>query len=136
LSPERWHMTRTSVAACLFAVAASASPQNSTAEAKELLARGAQLIPSKPAEAVRVLEQALRLDPELPTLRYQLGLAFHAIGDEVDAEAELREAVSRTPDSAAAHNYLGIVLFQMGNAKAALEEFIHDLHRYASRIVQ
>ena len=70
-----------------------------------------------------MLQQALRLDPELPTLRYQLGLAFHAIGDEADAEAELREAVSRSPDSAEAHNYLGIVLFQMGNAKAALEEF-------------
>jgi len=97
--------------------------QTGTADAKELLARGAQLIQSKPAEAVRVLEQALRLDPELPTLRYELGLAFHAIGDEADAEAELREAVSRDPESAAAHNYLGIVLFQTGNAKAALEEF-------------
>jgi tetratricopeptide (TPR) repeat protein len=63
-----------------------------------------------------VLQEALRLDPELPTLRYQLGLAFHAIGDEADAEAELREAESRAPDSAAAHNYLGIVLFQEGNA--------------------
>jgi VWFA-related protein len=99
------------------------SPQNRAAEASELLARGVQLMPSKPAEAVKVLQQALRLDPELPTLRYQLGLAFHAIGDEADAEAELHEAVSRAPDSAAAHNYLGIVLFQMGNAKAALEEF-------------
>jgi VWFA-related protein len=87
------------------------------------LARGVQLIESKPAEAVKLLQQALRLDPELPTLRYQLGLAFHAIGDEADAEAELREAVGRTPDSAAAHNYLGIVLFQMEDAKAALQEF-------------
>ncbi len=85
--------------------------------------RGAQLIPSKPAEAVKLLQQALRLDPELPGLRYRLGIAFHAIGDEADAAAELREAVSRTPDFAEAHNYLGIVLFQMGDAKAALEEF-------------
>jgi VWFA-related protein len=104
----------------LFALAASLSAQDS---ASELLTRGSQLIPSKPAEAVKLLQQALRLDPELPTLHYQLGLALHAIGDEADAEGELREAVSRTPDSAAAHNYLGIVLFQMGNAKAALEEF-------------
>jgi VWFA-related protein len=111
------------VGGILFALAASASSQNSTTDANALLARGVQLIESKPAEAVKVLQQALRLDPELPTLRYQLGIAFHAIGDEADAEAELREAVSRTPDSAAAHNYLGIVLFQMGEAKAALEEF-------------
>lgn len=97
--------------------------QNSGADANELLARGAQLIPTKPAEAVKMLREALRLDPELPTLRYELGLALHAIGDEAEAEAELREAASRTPDSAEAHNYLGIVLFQMGDAKAALQEF-------------
>jgi VWFA-related protein len=107
----------------LFALAAGASPQNSAADANALLARGVQLIESQPAEAVKLLQQALRLDPELPALRYQLGIAFHAIGDEADAEAELREAVGRAPDSAAAHNYLGIVLFQMGDAKAALEEF-------------
>jgi VWFA-related protein len=105
------------------ALAASAPQQNSTADASELLARGIQLMQSKPAEAVKMFEQALRLDPELPTLRYQLGLAFHAIGDEADAEVALREAMSRTPDSAEAHNYLGIVLFQMGDAKAALDEF-------------
>jgi len=103
----------------LLILAAGAPAQN----ANELLARGAQLIESKPAEAVKVLEQALRLDPDLPGLRYQLGLAFHAIGDEADAETELREAVNRAPDSAAAHNYLGIVLFQMGDPKASLGEF-------------
>ena len=109
--------------ASFFALAASLSAQNTTADATALLARGVQLIQSKPAEAVKLLQEALRLDSELPALQYQLGLAFHAIGDEADAEAELREAVNRTPDSAAAHNYLGIVLFQLGAAEAALEEF-------------
>ncbi|HZL56815.1 MAG TPA: VWA domain-containing protein, partial [Bryobacteraceae bacterium] len=91
--------------------------------ADDLMARGAQLIQTKPAEAVRVLQQALRLNPDLPGLHYQLGLALHAIGDEADAAIELREAVDKMPDSAAAHNFLGIALFQTGNAKAALEEF-------------
>jgi len=104
-----------------FAVFAVAGVAQDTAP--ELLTRGVQLIESKPAEAVKVLQQALRLDPGLPTLRYQLGLAFHAIGDEAEAEEELREAVSRAPDSAEAHNYLGIVLFQEGDAKAAMGEF-------------
>ncbi|HTB11662.1 MAG TPA: VWA domain-containing protein [Bryobacteraceae bacterium] len=103
----------------LFLLAA----QNNNADADELLKRGIQLLPSKPAEAVKVFQQALRLDPDLPSLRYELGLAYHAIGDEADAEPELREAVKRAPDSAEAHNYLGIVLFQLSNAKAALEEF-------------
>jgi VWFA-related protein len=108
----------------LLGLTAIASAQN----ASELLARGTQLIPSQPAEAVKVLQQALRLNPELPALRYQLGLAYHAIGDEADAAAELGEAVSRTPDSAEAHNYLGIVLFQMGHAKSALEQFRASAH--------
>jgi VWFA-related protein len=116
-------MTPSILGFVLFALARCASDQSTPADANELLARGIQLIQSKPAEAVKVLQQALRLDPELPSLRYRLGLAFHAIGDEADAETELREAVSRTPDSAEAHNYLGIVLFQLGNAKAALVEF-------------
>jgi VWFA-related protein len=116
-------MTLAILGGVFFALAASASAQNNTADANALLARGVQLMESKPAEAVKLLQQAVRLDPELPTLRYRLGLAFHAIGDEADAQAELREAVGRTPDSAAAHNYLGIVLFQMGDAKAALDEF-------------
>jgi VWFA-related protein len=106
-----------------FFLAANASAQDNAAEANDLLTRGVQLIQSKPAEAVKLLQQALRLDPELPTLRYQLGLAFHAIGDEADAAAELRQAAIRTPDSAAARNYLGIALFQLGDAKSALEEF-------------
>src|SRR5665213_2409696 len=91
--------------------------------ADDLMARGAQLIQTKPAEAVRVLQQALRLNPDLPGLHYQLGLALHAIGDEADSAIELREAVDQMPDSAAAHDFLGIALFQTGNAKAALEEF-------------
>jgi VWFA-related protein len=116
-------MTLAALGGVFVALAANASQQSNIGDANELLARGIELTPSKPAEAVKVLQQALRLDPELPTLRYRLGLAFHAIGDEADAEAELREAVSRAPDSADAHNYLGIVLFETGNAKAALEEF-------------
>ncbi len=106
----------------LLAFAAAAAQSNPNG-ARELLARGTELISSKPAEAVKLLQQALRLNPALPGLRYQLGLAFHAIGDEADAETELREAVSRDADSAGVHNYLGIVLFQLGDAKAALNEF-------------
>ena len=115
-------MIRATLAA-FVAVATAAFAQNSASDARDLLARGKELMASKPAEAVRVLQQALQLDPELPALHYQLGLAYHAIGDEAEAEPELREALRRTPDSAAAHNYLGIVLFQMGDAKAALQEF-------------
>jgi VWFA-related protein len=120
-------LTRAAFAIC-WALAAGASAQD--ADPAGMLARGAQLIPTRPGEAVRVLQQALRLAPDLPGLRYQLGLAYHAIGDEADAAAELREAVGRAPDSAEAHNYYGIVLFESGDAKAALDEF-HSAARLA-----
>lgn len=104
---------------CILSAAATAQ----TPSAADLLARGTRLIPSQPAEAVRLLEQALRLDSRLDGVQHELGLAYHAIGDEADAAAELREAVSRDPDSAAEHNDLGIVLFQTGDAKGASGEF-------------
>ena len=94
-----------------------------TPDPHELLVRGAQLIPTKPAEAVKLLQLALRLDPELPSLPYELGRALYAIGNAEEAEVELREAVRRAPNSALPHNQLGIVLFQMGDTKGALEEF-------------
>ena len=106
-----------------FYLAAGAWAQNAPADARDLLARALQLISTNPAGAAKLLEQARQIDPALPTLRYQLGLAYHAIGDEADAAAEFREAILQAPDSASAHNYLGITLFQSGDARAALEEF-------------
>src|SRR5579862_7712999 len=69
------------------------------------------LAQTTPADAVRTLREAVRRDPGRAETRYQLGLAYRSIGDLADAEAELREALRHLPDSAPAHNYLGIVLF-------------------------
>jgi VWFA-related protein len=88
-----------------------------------LAASAPALTQTTPADAVRGLQETLRRDPSRSEIRYQLGVAFHAIGDLADAEAELREVLSQVPDSAPAHNYLGIVLFEFGNARAAAEEF-------------
>jgi VWFA-related protein len=107
------------VAAC-FSLAVPAPAQTTAAT---LLARATQLLSTQPAESIKLLLQARQLDPQLPGLSYQLGMAYHAIGDEADAETELTDAVTATPASAEAHNYLGIARFQLGNAKGALEEF-------------
>ena len=115
-----FHVRLPALIAVLIALAPNAPAQNTV---DDLLARGTALIQSRPADAVKVLQEAVRLDPERGELRYRLGLAYHAIGDEADAGAEFREAVSRMPDSAEAHNYLGIALFQLGDPKAAREEF-------------
>jgi VWFA-related protein len=107
------------VAAC-FSLAVPAPAQTPAAS---LLARATQLLAAQPAESIKLLLQARQLDPQLPGLSYQLGMAYHAIGDEADAETELTDAVTATPASAEAHNYLGIARFQLGNVKGALEEF-------------
>jgi len=120
-------MTLAAFTTVFIALAAGAFAQNNgpadTNDANVLLTRGTALIQSQPAEAVKILEQALRLDPQRVAIHYQLGLAFHAIGDEADAAAELREAVAGMPDSAPAHNNLGMALFQLGDPKASIDEF-------------
>ncbi len=94
----------------LFALAMVAFAQNSPQDVNELLKRGTQLTQTKPAEAVRVLQQAARLEPERGDVRYQLGVALHAIGDEAEAELELREAIRLMPDPAEARKALETVL--------------------------
>jgi VWFA-related protein len=109
--------------AWLALLLALAAPAQDSADAQALLSRGDALIATNPAEAVKVLRRAVQLAPDLPGLRHQLGLAYHATGDEADAEPELREAVRAEPANAAAHNDLGIVLFRMGEINAARAEF-------------
>jgi len=120
-------MTLAAFTTVFIALATGAFAQNNgaanTNDANALLARGTALIQSQPAEAVKILEQALRLVPQRVDIHYQLGLAFHAIGDEADAAAELREAVAGMPDSASAHNSLGMALFQLVDSKASIDEF-------------
>ncbi len=120
-------MTLAAFTTVFITLAAGAFAQNNgpadTNDANVLLTRGTALIQSQPAEAVKILEQALRLDPQRVAIHYQLGLAFHAIGDEADAAAELQEAVAGMPASAPAHNNLGMALFQLGDAKASIDEF-------------
>jgi VWFA-related protein len=89
----------------------------------QLQSQGISLIQTKPAEAIRLLQQAAALAPDLPGIHGQLGLALHAIGDEADAEPELRQAADADPNSSTLHNNLGIVQFQLGDLKSAIEQF-------------
>lgn len=77
---------------------------------------------NKPVEAVALLREALRLDPEMAPARYHLAATLRATGDLVGAEAELREALRRSPDSGPAHNFLGILLFKRGDVAGATAE--------------
>lgn len=77
--------------------------QGATAEASEVMGpAGAEpgaaelglrgriaLASADPAQAIELLRRALRLDPQASRLRYPLGLALRAVGQEADAVAEL-----------------------------------------------
>ena len=77
---------------------------------------------NQPGEAVSLLREALRLNPDLTAARYRLATALQSAGDHAGAEAELREAVRRSPDFGPAHNFLGILLFKRGDAAGAAAE--------------
>jgi Flp pilus assembly protein TadD len=81
-------------------------------------------------EAVRQFEQALKQEPtsanaraNLGQIRYEQGADFLESRRYVDAEARLREAVDLMPDSAEAHNNLGVALASMGRVAEAMQHF-------------
>jgi len=57
------------------------------------------------------------------TCRYHLAAALRATGDFAGAEAALREAVKRLPNSGPVHNFLGILIFKRGDGPGAVAEF-------------
>ena len=58
----------------------------------------------RPEDALRMLAQAMRLNPRYPPLYlFFLGLAYNATGRHAEAVATLKEAISRSPNNLAAH---------------------------------
>jgi tetratricopeptide (TPR) repeat protein len=66
--------------------------------------------PTKPADPVPQLEQALAKNPDDPKINVALGLAYLDRGDSARALERLRHAAKVAPESAEAHNGLGVVL--------------------------
>jgi VWFA-related protein len=93
-------------------------------DAYELLARGVKLTQDgKSGEAVALLRDAVRLDPDMAAARFHLANALRNTGDPDGAESELREAAKLAPDSGVVYNLLGIVLSKRGDAAGAVAEF-------------
>jgi VWFA-related protein len=93
-------------------------------DAREALVDGIVLLrKGQPAEAVPVLKEAVRLDPDAAEPHYHLGVALHETHDLAGAEAELREVVKRIPDSADGYRELGAVLFESGDWAGAAIQF-------------
>ena len=71
-----------------FSSADRAEPQSLTTRAQALARLG------RPADAVADIEQALRVAPEEPSIRFESALVYALIGDRISAEPHADTAVS------------------------------------------
>jgi tetratricopeptide (TPR) repeat protein len=89
----------------------------------------------RPEEALRAVEQAMRLNPRYPPFYLlELGMACRATGRYTEAIAALKEASSRIPDDAYAHlnlaaSYWWQWVSQQSPAGQTLEPAVAAVHR-------
>lgn len=77
----------------------------------------------QPDEALRYLIKS----PDHPAVHLGRALALGQLGDFLEAEAAVRQALKLAPDSAEAHRALGTTLTQQGRHGEALAEFTRAL---------
>jgi tetratricopeptide (TPR) repeat protein len=94
----------------------------------DLLLRGdRQLQDGKPAEAVRILEQATELMPDSARAWNHLGLAYHAAGNPVEARKSYSRALQLDPNFADPHFNLGMMEYELNRfaeAEGPLRTFL------------
>jgi arylsulfatase A-like enzyme/Tfp pilus assembly protein PilF len=74
-------------------------------------------------EAVPILEQVLKQEPNTPIAFLQLGRAYMSLKEYQKAVTPLRSLVEKKPDDAFAHYELGCALVKTGNWDEALPHF-------------
>jgi choline-sulfatase len=77
----------------------------------------------QPAEAARVLAQAIQLDPSRPDEHNSLGIALLADGHPAEAERAFEQAITLDPGDARAFNNLGNVRRATGRTEEALAAY-------------
>ena len=89
--------------------------QNSK-DADALVFKGQLLnLENKPAEAVPVLQEAVKSNPDNPAAHSQLGTSYSRTGDSAAAEREWREAVKLKASTLDAQEYLAAVALMKGD---------------------
>jgi tetratricopeptide (TPR) repeat protein len=84
--------------------------------------------------AVRTLQEAVSLSPNLGEARYQLGLALRREGDKKKSEEVFREVLRLDPDHAGGHLNLGLLLADRGDVAQAHTELETALQRAPSLV--
>jgi len=73
--------------------------------------------------AIPAFKEAVRLDPNAWDARYNLAQALVSKGRQREAAEQLHLLIAQRPDSAPAHNALGMLLQDQGELEAAAAEF-------------
>ncbi len=73
--------------------------------------------------ALKVLKDAVKLQPKDPEIHYSLGIAYHGARFTDKAVAELKSAINFKPDYSDAHNYLGTIYLEKNRSDDAIREF-------------
>jgi len=81
-------------------------------------------VTDRSSEAIAVLREALRLDPDSAMAHTDLGFVLDSEQSTEEALKEYREALRLDSDFVDAHNYLGIALARQQRIPAAVEEYL------------
>jgi tetratricopeptide (TPR) repeat protein len=75
------------------------------------------------ADARRRLDRSLRIKPDFPPARLNMGIVLAGMGDSSGAVGQIEEAIRQAPDYFDAHLNLGLVLMGFGKKAEAAESF-------------
>jgi tetratricopeptide (TPR) repeat protein len=81
----------------------------------------------KAHDAVALLREAVRIEPDFADAHNNLGMALVILGEDDEAAAELWTALRLNPGLGEAHNNLGTVLERQGKHAEALSQFTEAL---------
>jgi tetratricopeptide (TPR) repeat protein len=127
----RWRAIGSGVGAAIVAVALCNGPMVSEAHIRawthyNIAASLAEQDPDSELALAHCLE-ALRLQPEFPQARVQLGAMLAHRGRTKDAMDQYQQALQSHPDYSEAHNDLGVALASEGKAEEAAMQFAEAL---------
>ena len=74
-------------------------------------------------KAITNFKKAIRINPNVPNIYYNLGLAYHHIGNMDDAIESYKKAIDLKPDYDEAFCNMGMSLEEKGDLEGAIEKY-------------
>ncbi len=113
------------------AVAGTHTAEENRTQARADLEEGKQLYLSDQDEkAVAILEEAIKLDPELAEAHFRLGLAYVAVGKEQEAEDAYKKAVEKYKKYLEENGKDAEAHYNLGQAYAGLHLYSEAVREY------